>query len=103
MIMILINPSYCFFQQDHVALDTNPGTGYNNLLLQLIPIDILSAYPHRQSHTLPGLSDSPAGLSNSYPNACVPSRETVCAIFYVFGMTGMGGKPATYHRMSRTL
>ena len=31
--------------------------------------DLLSACPHRQFHTLPGLLDSWAALSNSYPNA----------------------------------
>ena len=35
----------------------------------MIPGDLLSAFPHRQSHTLPGLLDSWAALPNSYPNA----------------------------------
>ena len=35
----------------------------------MIPGDILSAFPHRQFHTLPGLLDSWAALPNSYPNA----------------------------------
>ena len=39
----------------HVALDRNPRTGYSNQLWRLIPGDLLSAYPHRQFHTLPGL------------------------------------------------
>ena len=51
------------------ALDINPGPGYDTLLLRLIPGDLLSACPHRQFHTLPGLLDSRAALSNSYPNA----------------------------------
>ena len=34
----------------------------------MIP-DLLSAFPHRQFHTLPGLLDSWAALPNSYPNA----------------------------------
>ena len=51
------------------ALDRNPGPGYDTLLLQMIPGDLLSACPHRQFHTLPGLLDSRAALSNSYPNA----------------------------------
>ena len=38
----------------------------------MIPGDLLSAYPHRQFHTLPGLLDSWAALPNSNPNACVP-------------------------------
>ena len=35
------------------------------------PMRSLSACPHRQFHTLPGLLDSRASLSNSYPKACV--------------------------------
>ena len=35
----------------------------------MIPGDILSAFLHRQFHTLPGLLDSWAALPNSYPNA----------------------------------
>ena len=35
----------------------------------MIPGDLLSAFPHRQVHTLPGLLDSWAALPNSYPNA----------------------------------
>ena len=35
----------------------------------MIPGYLLSAFPHRQFHTLPGLSDSWAALPNSYPNA----------------------------------
>ena len=46
----------------------------DTLLLRLIPGDLLSACPHRQFHTLPGLLDSWAALSNSYPNACVPMQ-----------------------------
>ena len=78
----------------HVALDRNPGTGYNTLLLRLIPGDLLSACPQGQFHTLPGLSDSRAALSNSYPTACVPCREAVCTIFLVFGMTKLERQPA---------
>ena len=80
------------------ALDRNPGPGYNTLLLRLIPGDPLSACPHRQFHTLPGLLDSRAALSNSYPKASVQCREAVCTIFMmVFGMTRPGREPATYH------
>ena len=65
-----LNPLYCFFgSEDHVALDRNPGPGYDTLLLWMIPGDLLSAFPHRQFHTLPGLLDSWAALPNSYPNA----------------------------------
>ena len=35
----------------------------------MIPGDLLSAFPHRQFHTLPGLSDSWVALPNSNPNA----------------------------------
>ena len=35
----------------------------------MIPGDLLSAFPHRQFHTLPGLLDSWAALPNSNPNA----------------------------------
>ena len=58
-----------FSIKGHVALDRNPGPGYNTVLLRLIPGDLLSACRHRQLHTLPGLLDSWAALSNSYPNA----------------------------------
>ena len=45
----------------------------------------------------PGLLDSRAALSNSYPNACMQFREAVCNIFMnVFGMTQAGRKPTTY-------
>ena len=40
----------------------------------MIPGDILSACPHRQFHTLPGLLDSRAALSNSYPNEYMPMK-----------------------------
>ena len=51
-----------------VTLDSNLGTGYDTLLLQMIPGDLLNAFPHRQFHTLPGLLDSLVALLNSYPN-----------------------------------
>ena len=35
----------------------------------MIPGDLLSAFPHRQFHTLPGLLDSWAALPKSNPNA----------------------------------
>ena len=35
----------------------------------MIPGYLLSAFPHRQFHTLPGLLDSRAALPNSNPNA----------------------------------
>ena len=74
----LIHYSAFFGSEGHVALDRNPGTGYDTLLLQMIPGDLLSAFPHRQFHTLPGLLDSWAALPNSYPNiACHEGRQFV--------------------------
>ena len=55
-------------------LDRNPGPGYDTLLLRMIPGDLLSAFPHRQFHILPGLLNSWAALPNSNPNACVPMQ-----------------------------
>ena len=40
-----------FGSEGHVALDRNPGPGYNTLLLRLIPGDLLSACPHIDSST----------------------------------------------------
>ena len=57
-----------FFNID-VSLDRNPGLGYNSLLLQLIPGDLLSACSHRQFHTLSTLFYTRAALSNSHSNA----------------------------------
>ena len=73
--LVWFNPLKCFFgSKGHVALDRNPGPGYDTLLLRMIPGDLLSAFPHRQFHTLPGLLDSWAALPNSYPNACMPMQ-----------------------------
>ena len=44
------------------TLERNRGPGYNTLLLRLIPGDLLSACPHRQFKTLPGLLESRAQL-----------------------------------------
>ena len=73
----------------YVALDRNSGLGYNTLLMQLIPEDYYRASAHRhvhvvQFHTLPGLIDSWVSLVllNSYPNACVPSRDERLYHFY---------------------
>ena len=97
-VITMINKLKCFFPiKVHVALDRNPGPGYNTLLLLLIPGDILSACPNRQFHTLPGLLDSQAALSNSNPDTCVLCREAVCIIFMmVFGMTRQECEPTTY-------
>ena len=54
---------------------------YDNLPLRMIPGDLLSAFPHIQFHTLPGLLDSWAALPNSYPNALramQAGRQFVC-------------------------
>ena len=59
------------FRQRRPCNTRNQRPGYNTLLLRFIP-DLLSVCPHIQFHTLPGLLDSRAVLSNSYPNACVP-------------------------------
>ena len=68
--LVWFNPLYCFFgSKCHVALNRNPGPGYDTLLLRLIPGDLLSACPLRQFPTLPGLLDSRAALPNSNPNA----------------------------------
>ena len=48
----------------------------------MVPGDLLSAFPHRQFHTLPSLLDSWAALSNSYPNACVPMQGGSVYHFY---------------------
>ena len=48
----------------------------------MIPGDLLSAFPHRQFHTLPGLLDSRAALPNSNPNARVPMQGGSLYHFY---------------------
>ena len=68
--LVWFNPLKCFFgSEGHVALDRNLGTGYDTLLLRMIPGDLLSAFPHKQFHTLLDLLDIWAALPNSYPNA----------------------------------
>ena len=63
---IVINPLECFFGiEGHAGLNINPRQGFNTLLLRLILGDLLSACPHRQFHTLPGIFNSWAALSNS--------------------------------------
>ena len=81
ILIMMINPLCFMGTKGHVALDRNPWPGYNTLLLRLIPGDLYRACPHRQFHTLPSLLHSRAALSNSYPNACLPSREAVCNLF----------------------
>ena len=80
---VWFNPLKCFFgSEGHVALDRNPGPGYDTLLLRMIPGDLLSAFPHRQFHTLPGLLDSWAALPNPNPHACMPMQGGSLYHFY---------------------
>ena len=84
-VLVWFNPLYCFFgSEGHVALDRNPGPGYDTLLLRMIPGDLLSAFPHRQFHTLPGLLDSWAALPNSNPNACMPMQGG--SLYHCYGL-----------------
>ena len=63
----------------------------------MIPGDLLSAFPHRQFHTLPGLLDSWAALPNSNPNACMPMQGgSLYHFMMVFGMTRPRGELTTY-------
>ena len=48
----------------------------------MIPRDLLSAFPQRQFHTLPGLLDSWAALPNSNPNTCMPVQGGSLYHFY---------------------
>ena len=57
-----------FGSEGHVALERSPGQGYDTPFLQIIPGDLSSACSNRQFHTLPGLLDSQAAMSNSYRN-----------------------------------
>ena len=78
--LCLIHYSAFFGSEGHVALDRNPGPGYDTLLLRMIPGYILSAFPNRQFHTLPGLFDSRGALPNSNPNACMPMQG--CSLYH---------------------
>ena len=51
----------------------------------MIPGDLLSAFPHRQFHTLPGLLDSWAEVPNSNLNSCMPMQGGSLYHFY-FGL-----------------
>ena len=63
--MIMINPLECFSGiKGQVALDRNPGWGYNTLILQLIPGNCYDTCTHIQYHTLPCLLESQAAVSN---------------------------------------
>ena len=79
--LVCFNPLKCFFgSEGHVALERNPG--YDTLLLRMIPGDLLSAFPHRQFHTLPGLLDSWDALPNSNRNACMSMQGGILYHFY---------------------
>ena len=85
--LVWFNPLQCFFgSEGHVALDRNPGPGYDTLFLRMIPGDLLSAFPHRQFNTLPGLLDSWAALPNSNPNACMPMRQGGSLYYFYDGL-----------------
>ena len=63
------------------------GTDLQQLQYFTLAIDPMGSFKcmspwHRQFHTLPGLLDNQAALSNSYPNAYVQCREAVCTIFW---------------------
>ena len=93
----LIHYRAFFGSEGHVALDRNPGLGYDTLLLRLIPGDILSACPHRQFHTLPSLLDNRATLPNYYPSALrVMQGGGLYHFLMVFGMTRPGRETTTY-------
>ena len=69
----------CFLGiESYVALDRNPGPGYDTLLLILIPGGLLNACPHVQFHILPGFLDSQAALSTpTLTHACQAGRQSV--------------------------
>ena len=48
----------------------------------MIPGDLLSAFPHRQFHKLPGLLDSRAALPNSNPNALRAMQG--CSLYHFY-------------------
>ena len=81
--LVWFNPLPCFFgSEGHVALDRNPGPGYDTLLFRMILGDLLSVFPHRQFYTLPGLLDSWTALPNFYLNACMPMQGGSLYHFY---------------------
>ena len=79
--------------EGHVALDRNLGPGYDTLMID--PGGLLS--PRRQFHTLPGLFDIRASLSNPFPKTLRTMQGASCTIFMmVFGITRPGGELTTY-------
>ena len=83
-----------FSIEDHVALDRNLASGYNNLLLQLILGDLKGACPNKEFHTVPSLWHNQILLPNSYPKACMPSREAVCTTFtMIYGIFRLVHEP----------
>ena len=80
----------------HILPGPKSGTWIQYPTLRMIPGDLLSACPHRQFHTLPGLLNSWAALSNSLPNACVPMQGGSLYHFYDgLGMTQLRREPTT--------
>ena len=61
----LIHYSAIFSIQGYVALDRNPGSGYDTLLLRLIPGNLYCVCPHKQFYTLYNILDCRAALQNS--------------------------------------
>ena len=73
----------CLFDiEGHVALDRNPGPGYNVLLLRLNQGDLQSACPHRQFHTLPDLFGQSGCTANLLPfRLSAKVGESVCHFY----------------------
>ena len=65
----------------------------------MIPEDLLSVCPHKQFHTLPGLLDSQAALSNSYPNDYVPMQGGSLYHFYDGLWYDPAGRELTTYRV----
>ena len=91
----------CLGIEGHVALDRNPGLGYNTILFRLIPGYLYSACPQRQFHTIPGLVHIRAALPNFYPNACMPSRGNLYQFSDGLWYDRLGWEPTTYHMRDR--
>ena len=88
---LFINPLE-YYIEGHVALDRNPGPGYNTLLSRLLPGDFYSAYPHRHFHTLPGLHCQIHTLTR----ACQAGMQFVPFYMMEIGMNRPGREPMIY-------
>ena len=72
-----------FRQQRPCSTRLKTGTGTQYPTLAIDPMRFIKkAYHHRQFHTLPGLLDSRAALTNSNPNACMPMQGGSLYHFY---------------------